>query len=62
MTLSATARGDSFEVFRESFDRFARAKGTVDVPWLAALRSAAMARFAERGFPSTRDEAWRSST
>jgi Fe-S cluster assembly protein SufD len=59
MTLSATARGDSFEVFRESFDRFARAKGTVDVPWLAALRSAAMARFAERGFPSTRDEAWR---
>ena len=30
-----------------------------DVPWLALLRTAAMARFAERGFPTTREEAWR---
>src|SRR5438094_9272564 len=27
--------------------------------WLAALRREAMARFAERGFPTTRDEDWR---
>jgi Fe-S cluster assembly protein SufD len=27
--------------------------------WTAPLREAAMARFAERGFPTTRDEAWR---
>jgi Fe-S cluster assembly protein SufD len=60
MKLSTAARaGDSLEVFRASFDRFARVKDTVDVPWLAALRTAAMARFAERGFPTTRDEAWR---
>jgi Fe-S cluster assembly protein SufD len=60
MTLSAYERGgDSLEVFRASFDRFARVKSTADVPWLGALRTAAMARFAERGFPSTRDEAWR---
>src|SRR5437660_244502 len=27
--------------------------------WLAALRREAMARFAERGFPTRRDEDWR---
>ena len=27
--------------------------------WLAALRREAMARFAERGFPTTHDEEWR---
>jgi Fe-S cluster assembly protein SufD len=60
MTLSAPARsGDSLEVFRASFDRFARVKSAADVPWLAALRTAAMARFTQSGFPSTRDEAWR---
>jgi Fe-S cluster assembly protein SufD len=28
-------------------------------PWLASLRRAALARFAEAGFPTTRDESWR---
>src|SRR5947209_12272318 len=28
-------------------------------PWLAELRLRAMSRFAEIGFPSTRDEDWR---
>ncbi len=47
------------DVVRASFDRFARALAQTDVPWLAALRTAAMARFAEKGFPTTREEAWR---
>ena len=28
-------------------------------PWLRELRQAALARFLERGFPTTRDEDWR---
>ncbi|MFI5183636.1 MAG: Fe-S cluster assembly protein SufD [Vicinamibacteria bacterium] len=47
------------DVFRASFDRFAAALSPADPPWLRSLRTGAMARFTERGFPSTRDEAWR---
>ncbi len=47
------------DVFRASFDLFARELGATDAPWLQALRTAAMARFAEKGFPTTRQEAWR---
>jgi len=60
VSLSAPPRDrDSLDVLRASFDRFARGRGSSDVPWLAVLRTAAMARFAEKGFPSTREEAWR---
>ncbi len=47
------------DVFRASFDRFAEALSRTDPEWLRNLRTAAMARFTERGFPTTRDEAWR---
>ncbi len=30
-----------------------------DLPWLRALRQTALDRFAERGFPGARDEAWK---
>ncbi len=46
------------DVFCTSFDHFVRGLGQ-DAPWLAALRTGAMARFAEKGFPTTREEAWR---
>jgi len=47
------------DLYRASFDRFARGLVQADPPWLRALRTAAMARFAAKGFPTTRDEAWR---
>jgi Fe-S cluster assembly protein SufD len=60
VSLSAPPRDrDSLDVLRASFDRFAHGRGSSDVPWLALLRTAAMARFAEKGFPTTREEAWR---
>jgi Fe-S cluster assembly protein SufD len=37
----------------------ARAEGPSGPAWLDALRTRAAARFADTGFPSTRDEAWR---
>jgi Fe-S cluster assembly protein SufD len=60
MSLAAPARDrDPKDVLRASFDRFVLGRGWSDAHWLALLRTAAMARFAERGFPTTRDEAWR---
>jgi Fe-S cluster assembly protein SufD len=47
------------DVLRASFDLFAAALSPADPAWLRNLRSTAMARFTERGFPTTRDEAWR---
>jgi Fe-S cluster assembly protein SufD len=47
------------DVLRANFDRFAAASSPTDPAWLRGLRSAAMARFTERGFPTTRDEGWR---
>jgi Fe-S cluster assembly protein SufD len=41
---------------------YAERKGTLpgrSLPWLNALREHALARFRERGFPTTRDEAWK---
>jgi len=50
------------EVFRASFERFAARRADPDAPWLARLRTAAMARFVEKGFPTTREEAWRKTS
>jgi Fe-S cluster assembly protein SufD len=47
------------EVFRASFDRFVERSNESEAPWLRRSRTAAMTRFAERGFPTTHDEAWR---
>ena len=60
MTTSPVA--EDRQVFRASFDRFAERLSEKDAPWLRRLRTAAMARFAERGFPTTRDEAWRKTS
>ncbi len=50
------------EVFRASFERFAARHADPDAPWLNRLRTAAMARFVEKGFPTTREEAWRKTS
>lgn len=47
------------DTYRASFERFAEGQGRADASWLRARRTAAMARFAERGFPTIRDEAWK---
>ncbi len=60
MTSSPVA--EDREVFRASFERFAERLSEKDAPWLRRLRTAAMARFAEMGFPTTRDEAWRKTS
>ena len=47
------------DAYRASFERFAAAHAASDPAWLRARRTAAMARFVERGLPTARDEAWR---
>jgi Fe-S cluster assembly protein SufD len=46
------------DAYRASFERFASAHAA-DPAWLRERRTAAMARFVEKGLPSARDEAWR---
>jgi Fe-S cluster assembly protein SufD len=41
------------------FDAFERTRGARGPGWLEARRQAAIARFAEVGFPTVREEAWR---
>ena len=55
--MSATV--DQTDAYRASFEPFAAAAAATDPPWLRALRTSAMARFAEQGFPTTRNEAWK---
>jgi len=52
---STVTRTDRYRAEFESLER----GGHRAPAWLAALRREAMARFAERGFPTTRDEDWR---
>ena len=45
--------------YLESFARFEKATAGNGQEWLRPVRRAAIARFAELGFPTTRDEDWR---
>ena len=45
--------------YHEAFAAFEKTASGRDVPWLRKLRSGAFARFAEVGFPTSRDEDWR---
>ena len=45
------------DAYRAGFERFAAAQS--DPVWLRERRTAAMARFVDRGLPTARDEAWR---
>jgi Fe-S cluster assembly protein SufD len=55
----AAAVAEDKDAYRESFERFAAAHALSDPAWLRARRTAAVARFVERGLPTARDEAWR---
>jgi len=41
------------------YDRFVRERGGAAPSWVRELRGQALTRFAEAGFPTTRDEEWR---
>ncbi len=45
--------------YRAEFEALERRRAARGPAWLPPLRRAAMARFAERGLPTTRDEDWR---
>jgi Fe-S cluster assembly protein SufD len=50
---------DEKEVYLSHFARFESEPGGNTPPWLHQIRSEAIDRFAERGFPGPRDEEWR---
>lgn len=50
---------DAREHYVAGFGQFAEREAAGDPPWLHALRKQAIARFAETGFPTRDDEAWR---
>ena len=50
--ISVAAEND----FLSSFESFGKERTGTDTAWLAGLRKSAMERFAELGFPTTRDE------
>lgn len=56
--MSAAVAGP-LSAYREAFAVLAQERAGLDARWLSELRQAALERFLERGFPSTRDEEWR---
>jgi Fe-S cluster assembly protein SufD len=50
---------DEKDIYLSGFARFEKEPGGGAPPWLHQIRSAAIDRFAERGFPGPRDEEWR---
>jgi len=55
----AAAVAEERDAYRAGFDRFAAAHAATEPAWLRDRRTAAFARFVERGLPGPRDEAWR---
>ena len=54
-----TAVAAEKDAYRASFERFAAARAGSEPAWLRERRTAAIARFVEKGLPTPRDEAWR---
>jgi Fe-S cluster assembly protein SufD len=54
-----TAVAEDRDAYRASFERLAAGHASSDPAWLRERRTAAMARFVEKGLPGPRDEAWR---
>jgi Fe-S cluster assembly protein SufD len=53
------AVAERHDFYLTEYDRFVRERSASAPSWLRDLRSRALARFAETGFPTTRDEDWR---
>lgn len=58
MTAVATTDRTARETFRAAFAEL-EGRGAIGPRWLGELRRAAIARFTERGLPTTRDEEWK---
>ena len=48
-------------IYFSQHEQFERSGASGDAPWLRSLRKEALKRFGEVGFPTTRDEGWRST-
>ncbi|MGH9330013.1 MAG: Fe-S cluster assembly protein SufD [Vicinamibacterales bacterium] len=59
MNVAAGAVAERHDFLLTEYDRFVRGRGASAPSWLRELRSRALTRFAETGFPTTRDEEWR---
>ncbi len=57
--MSALARDRCLDHYVADFARIADVLPGAQVPWLNQVRSGALARFAQTGFPTTRDEDWK---
>jgi len=57
--MTTVATRTTTESFLTAFDRLERERAPADPAWLRAARRAAIARVAERGLPSARDEDWK---
>ena len=54
-----TVATESSSSFVAAFEEFERTRALHDPAWLAPIRKSGIARFAELGFPTTRQEDWR---
>ena len=50
---------DAVGTYVARFDELKRSSARDEAAWASPLRKAAISRFAEMGFPTTRDEDWR---
>jgi len=57
--MSTAEAGDRRDAHIDSFHRLEKTLATIGPAWVHALRTSAIARFAELGFPTPQDENWR---
>jgi Fe-S cluster assembly protein SufD len=55
------AVAEAHDLYLSHFDRLQQARGSIDPAWLRELRDAAFGRFRGQGFPTIRDEEFRST-
>jgi Fe-S cluster assembly protein SufD len=60
VTSASVAAGPGVDHYRQQFDELSRRRS--EPAWLRDRRVAAFERFADRGFPTSRDEAWRQTS
>src|SRR5512144_2348865 len=53
------AVAEETDVYRTAFERLAAARSGSEPAWLRERRASAIGRFAEKGLPAPKDEAWR---
>ena len=58
-TVALKAETSPVEAYVAQYAAARRALPGAELPWLASLRDAAIARFRSQGFPTTRSEAWK---